>query len=107
MSCWICEKHKLKNLTCVSNTGILTQLNYKLCRTDNSLTSLQKKLYHRCVVLQQVSHNKYRDKLIKNTSYQEKSRTSYQYEKMMPLISSKLMCYYVGETHVITFLFMK
>ena len=32
-TCWICEKHELKIFRCVSNTGILTQLNYKLCRT--------------------------------------------------------------------------
>ena len=41
-TCWIYEKHELKILKCISNTGILTQLNFKLYRTDKNLTSLRR-----------------------------------------------------------------
>ena len=41
MTCWIYKKYELKILS-VSNTGILMQLNYKLCRTGDNLTSLQR-----------------------------------------------------------------
>ena len=41
-TCWIYKNHKLKIFRRVLNTGILTQLNYKLCRTDNNLTSLRR-----------------------------------------------------------------
>ena len=41
MTYWIYKKYELKILS-VSNTGILMQLNYKLCRTGDNLTSLQR-----------------------------------------------------------------
>ena len=91
------QKTWIKIFNYVSNTGILTQLNYNLCQTDNNLTFLWRdiqSLYD--WLLQQVSHNKYWEKLLKNTSHQDKSRILYQGGKIVPQISSKLICYYVG-----------
>ena len=60
MTCSIYKKHELKIFKCVSNTGILTKFNYKLCRTDNNLISLRRNVPSLLVqFLQQVSHNKY------------------------------------------------
>ena len=43
-TCWIYQKHELKVFRCISNNGILTQLNYWLCRTGDNLTSFYSKL---------------------------------------------------------------
>ena len=42
VTCWIYKTHELKILKYVPNTGVLTQPDFKLCRTDKELTSLQR-----------------------------------------------------------------
>ena len=42
MTCSIYKKHELKVLQSFSNTGILTQLNFKLCRTDKNFISVRR-----------------------------------------------------------------
>ena len=71
-------------------TSILMQLNHKLCRTDNNLTSLQRNIPSlQAQFLQQISYKKYWDKLLKNTSHQDQSCTLCQCRIMVLQISSK------------------
>ena len=71
-------------------TSILMQLNHKLCRTDNNLTSLQRNIPSlQAQFLQQISYKKYWDKLLKNTSHQDQSCTLCQCQIMVLQISSK------------------
>ena len=77
-------------MKCVSNTGILMQLNFKFNFFAKKCPTVVS------VVLQQVSHNKYLDKLLKKISHEDKSCKFYQFGKMLRHTSSKLIWYYVG-----------
>ena len=78
-TCWIYKKHEIKILRYVSNTGILTHLNFKLCRKDKNLTSLshpcKRSFYSKFFIILK--------KLMKNISHQDKLCELYKCRKML------------------------